>query len=245
MKNLFEISSEEKQRILEMHESATKRNYLMEADPINPPKQVTTKPAQTKQIMPGAETKAGFQDAVNWLKNATIGADFQSVINSYRTGNKEGFVKGKDQYYYWTATVTNGTTGFSFLELFPDGLLSEVVTLTYMPNADPTGKLWSWEGRYTEANTSSQNTLTHIRTDPGLRGMETTFFWESLLNSTKYLLDTTQLLRFLKLNLQMDKPYTFKNAVGQKTDLYKNEKSGIDDNLLNAIKSSDIYKSLT
>jgi hypothetical protein len=49
MKRLFEISSEEKQRILEMHESATKRNYLMEADPINPPKQVTTKPAQTSQ----------------------------------------------------------------------------------------------------------------------------------------------------------------------------------------------------
>jgi len=30
MKRLFEISSEEKQRILEMHESATKRNYLSE-----------------------------------------------------------------------------------------------------------------------------------------------------------------------------------------------------------------------
>jgi hypothetical protein len=30
MKRLFEISSEEKQRILEMHESATKRNYLNE-----------------------------------------------------------------------------------------------------------------------------------------------------------------------------------------------------------------------
>jgi len=30
MKKLFEISSEEKQRILEMHESATKKNYLSE-----------------------------------------------------------------------------------------------------------------------------------------------------------------------------------------------------------------------
>jgi hypothetical protein len=30
MKRLFEISSEEKQRILEMHESATKKNYLSE-----------------------------------------------------------------------------------------------------------------------------------------------------------------------------------------------------------------------
>ena len=36
MKRLFEISSEEKQRILEMHQSATKRNYLMEVDPIKP-----------------------------------------------------------------------------------------------------------------------------------------------------------------------------------------------------------------
>jgi hypothetical protein len=33
MKRLFEISSEEKQRILEMHESATKRNYLSEQNP--------------------------------------------------------------------------------------------------------------------------------------------------------------------------------------------------------------------
>jgi hypothetical protein len=30
MKKLFEISSEEKQRILEMHETATKNNYLSE-----------------------------------------------------------------------------------------------------------------------------------------------------------------------------------------------------------------------
>ena len=33
MKRLFEISSEEKKRILEMHESATKRNYLNEQNP--------------------------------------------------------------------------------------------------------------------------------------------------------------------------------------------------------------------
>jgi len=33
MKRLFEISSQEKQRILEMHESATKRNYLSEQNP--------------------------------------------------------------------------------------------------------------------------------------------------------------------------------------------------------------------
>jgi hypothetical protein len=39
MKKLFEISSEEKQRILEMHESATKKNYLSEqAAQQTPPK---------------------------------------------------------------------------------------------------------------------------------------------------------------------------------------------------------------
>jgi hypothetical protein len=44
MRKLFEISSEEKQRILEMHESATKKNYLSE--------QVTQ---PTKQGQPAAE----------------------------------------------------------------------------------------------------------------------------------------------------------------------------------------------
>ena len=45
MKKLFEISSEEKQRILEMHETATKKNYLSE-QAVQP----------TKQGQPGAGT---------------------------------------------------------------------------------------------------------------------------------------------------------------------------------------------
>lgn len=44
MKNLFEISSEEKQRILEMHVSATKRNYLSELDTTQATTQPTTQP---------------------------------------------------------------------------------------------------------------------------------------------------------------------------------------------------------
>lgn len=44
MKNLFEISSEEKQRILEMHVSATKKNYLSEQET-----QPTTQPTGTTQ----------------------------------------------------------------------------------------------------------------------------------------------------------------------------------------------------
>lgn len=37
MRNLFEISSEEKQRILEMHETATKKNYMFEQNALQGP----------------------------------------------------------------------------------------------------------------------------------------------------------------------------------------------------------------
>ena len=45
MKKLFEISSEEKQRILEMHESATKKNYLSEQAAQQTPPQATPNPS--------------------------------------------------------------------------------------------------------------------------------------------------------------------------------------------------------
>jgi hypothetical protein len=61
MKKLFEISSEEKQRILEMHESATKKNYLMEADPINPPVAPTT---NTPPPAPATTTEYAYQNEV-------------------------------------------------------------------------------------------------------------------------------------------------------------------------------------
>ena len=52
MKPLFEISLEEKQRIIEMHEIATKKNYLMEAEPVNPNPETTSEFAFHNEIIP-------------------------------------------------------------------------------------------------------------------------------------------------------------------------------------------------
>lgn len=54
MKKLFEINSEEKQRILEMHKTATKKNYLSEQT-TTPPRTVPTEEVMVRQI----ETPSG------------------------------------------------------------------------------------------------------------------------------------------------------------------------------------------
>jgi hypothetical protein len=57
MRKLFEISSEEKQRILEMHESATKRNYLSE-QVVQPTTQTTSQPTGTTQTTTQTTTQS-------------------------------------------------------------------------------------------------------------------------------------------------------------------------------------------
>lgn len=95
MKKLFEISSEEKQRILEMHETATKKNYLMEAEPVNPNPETTSEFAFHNEIIPElsnntfyfnkGKSKIEPESITNW-------DDFLKFVNSivgYLTKNKK------------------------------------------------------------------------------------------------------------------------------------------------------------
>jgi hypothetical protein len=77
MKRLFEISSEEKQRILEMHESATKRNYLMEADPVNPPVAPTT----TSQYVYQNQVLPELKNNIFKFKKGASSIDANSITN--------------------------------------------------------------------------------------------------------------------------------------------------------------------
>jgi hypothetical protein len=108
MKKLFEISSEEKQRILEMHESATKKNYLSEdtVQKILPPKPEILKPL-------------GVSFKIN---------DILSVWQS----QSQGFTGN----YYWVASVSGEAYGASYIHiksLMWYGDLRDFFTLRYIP----------------------------------------------------------------------------------------------------------------
>ena len=85
MKNLFnDISHEERRRILEMHERATKRNYLMEQDPTGG-SQTTTPPTTNNQtdVRP-AGTQETTTQKLTRIKNDKMDAagSFVSVHSS-------------------------------------------------------------------------------------------------------------------------------------------------------------------
>jgi hypothetical protein len=108
MKKLFEISSEEKQRILEMHESATQKNYLSEqsTQKIQPPKPEILKP---------------------------IGSNFNinDILSKWNTQTQ-----GISGDYYWVASVSGEAYGASYVELRSlmwYGGLRQFFTLKYIP----------------------------------------------------------------------------------------------------------------
>jgi hypothetical protein len=100
----------------------------------------------------------------------------------------------------------------------------------------PSSKTWSW------IITQDRPDWSDVESNPGFN--KYSWFWEQLVSSTKGL-DMTQLLRFLKLNLQIQKPSNFKEMVNSKSSVAKSVNFGVDDAVLNTIKSSEIYKSLT
>lgn len=75
MKPLFEISSEEKQRIIEMHETATKKNYLMEAEPVNPNPETTSEFAYQNEVIPQ------LSNNVFYFKKGASTIDSNSITN--------------------------------------------------------------------------------------------------------------------------------------------------------------------
>jgi outer membrane protein OmpA-like peptidoglycan-associated protein len=81
MKKLFEISSEEKNRILEMHETATKRNYLTEQAPPSPTTSVDVKTGTSS-----AGSKQNLKDVLKlnnkfYFNTGKTGLDKDSIRN--------------------------------------------------------------------------------------------------------------------------------------------------------------------
>jgi hypothetical protein len=132
MKRLFEISLEEKQRILEMHESATKKNYLSEQT------------AQQKVPVPG-------QDILT-----QIGKSFNitDVLSKWKTQNQ-----GFSGNYYWVSKHNDDASGAissaSVLSLYafqPYGTLYQFFSLNYSNQT----KKWAIQ-KYDLGNPSPQN----------------------------------------------------------------------------------------
>jgi hypothetical protein len=84
MKNLFnDISHEERRRILEMHENATKRNYLTEAPTGGTPTQTAGTKTQTGGVTPPqTNTSGGAPDKLTLLKTDEANRDKFTYVNA-------------------------------------------------------------------------------------------------------------------------------------------------------------------
>ena len=114
MKKLFEISSEEKNRILEMHETATKRNYLSEQT--SPPSPTT--PTTSVDVKTGTSSAGSMKNLKDVLKlnnkfyfnTGKTGLDKDSIRNfpdvqNFLTKAKEYLTKlNKPFQIGWTAS---------------------------------------------------------------------------------------------------------------------------------------------
>jgi len=229
MKKLFEISSEEKQRILEMHESATKRNYLSELDTT----QATTKPVKTTQIIPGAESVESFIIPRDFCK-VQYGIDLQKIIDEYRQGITQGYLIGKDKPYLWSVEQDDSKfVQFQINELFKTGNLDRVQTVTYYKDSK------SWGQQYLRPDSEKVNNdkVTDEYWKP-------TFFWRGIVNDLSQITNSLVLTRFLQASKQMNQPYNLKDMINKKSQLYVNPESDISQQTIDNIKSSLVYKTL-
>ena len=233
MKKLLDISSEERNRILEMHQSATKRNYLSEEAP---------QPTQANNLLPGAENDVSYAIPKGLFSNGT-GADFGTIINLYRNGKTQGSIPGKDRNYYFIIQVASKKTTFDIRELQVDGNLATIMIITY--NADYEKDKWTVDKMATKsaAQQSSTQHWNQITSDSKISGNKWTFFWAELVNTTKGL-DAAEITRFLQANKTKNIPYTLKDAIANKTYIKKEENSEITDQSIAEIKSSVAYKAI-
>jgi hypothetical protein len=132
MKRLLDISSEERNRILEMHQSATKRNYLGEDT------------AQQKVPLPG-------QDIITQVGKSF---NFTDVLSKWKTQNQ-----GFSGNYYWVSKHNDDASGAmysaSVLSLYafqPYGTLYQFFSLNYSNQT----KKWTIQ-KYDLGNPSPQN----------------------------------------------------------------------------------------
>ena len=133
MKNLFEISSEEKQRILEMHETATKKNYLSE--------QSTPRVLKIDSIKSAINTTCRPQNQSTWNSFKTKIAstklkdvNWDTVFKESSAGNKFG-IQGK---YIWSFRQTpedgyspGPANHYRFYNLGNDGNISPFAVVNY------------------------------------------------------------------------------------------------------------------
>jgi len=233
MKKLFEISSEEKQRILEMHESATKKNYLSE-QVTQPTKQSTTKPVQTTQIIPGAESAESFIIPRDFCK-VQYGINLQTIIDEYRKGITEGYLIGKDKPYYWSVQQNDAKiVQFQINELYSTGSLDPTHLITYYKDSK------SWGEQYLRPDSQKVNNY---------KGTEEywkpTFFWRTIVNDLSGIKNSLVLTRFLQASKQMNQPSNLKDMISKKSQLYVNPESSISQQTIDDIKSSIVYTTLT
>jgi hypothetical protein len=236
MKKLLDISSEERNRILEMHQSATKRNYLSEEAP---------QPAQTGQILAGAETAKDVDDIKNTLSGPARlnGANLQTILNELRAGSKVGLLQGKERFYYWTASVSGNNYQFMILELLPSGKIRIVVEFKY----DTKAKVW-FDLIYDRDNQlrDSASQQKHILNDPQLKQNAVTFFWKSLIDSVSFNnMNTGYVTRLISYNKQFNQPNNLVSMLKLKGNLKPEPNSGITQQTVDSIKSSPIYTSVS
>ena len=84
MKNLFnDISQDERNRILEMHKSATRKNYLSEQTPAPAPTTVPTGPTVTRRpaVVPGGDNPQGSPPLYRQVDVETFNPKFQLCWN--------------------------------------------------------------------------------------------------------------------------------------------------------------------
>jgi len=134
MKKLFEISSEEKQRILEMHETATKKNYLNEAESSYGPLKIdSVKSALYTTCRPkNQSTWNSFKTKIASTK--LKGVNWDTVFKESSAGSKFG-IQGK---YIWEFTQSPND-GYSpgpsniyrFYDLGNDGVISPFASVSY------------------------------------------------------------------------------------------------------------------
>lgn len=134
MKKLFEISSEEKQRILEMHETATKKNYLNEAESSYGPLKIdSVKSALYTTCRPkNQSTWNSFKTKIASTK--LKGVNWDTVFKESSAGSKFG-IQGK---YIWEFTQSPND-GYSpgpsniyrFYDMANDGIISPFAVVSY------------------------------------------------------------------------------------------------------------------
>lgn len=134
MKKLFEISSEERNRILEMHQNATKKNYLNEAESSYGPLKIDSeKSALYTTCRPkNQSTWNTFKTKIASTK--LKGVNWNTVFKESSAGSKFG-IQGK---YIWSFSQSpddgyspGPSNKYRFYNLGNDGVISDFAVVSY------------------------------------------------------------------------------------------------------------------